>query len=79
MCDISNSEYSSDSEIYKISSCCEESVNCDEGGNVSDNRSMQHGMKKSGAKRRHFPYAGKPDINVILEHPVTPWIFLFVF
>jgi hypothetical protein len=42
--DISESEYSSDSEInVKISSCSEEIVGSDEEENDSDNTSMQHG------------------------------------
>jgi hypothetical protein len=40
--DISDSEYSSDSEInVKISSGCEQSARSDEAENVSDNSSMQ--------------------------------------
>jgi hypothetical protein len=42
--DISESEYNSDSEINLNISSCEQSVSCDEEGNVSDNSSTQHGI-----------------------------------
>jgi hypothetical protein len=52
-CDISEREYSSDSEInVKILSCGEQSVSSDEEENVSDNSSMQHcTWAKSDAER----------------------------
>jgi hypothetical protein len=43
--DISESKYSSDSEInVKISSCGEQSLSSDVEENVSDNSRMQHGI-----------------------------------
>jgi hypothetical protein len=54
----------------KISSCGEQSVSSDEEENVSDNSSMQHGIRaKSGAEQPCFPFSGKPGINVDLEEP----------
>jgi hypothetical protein len=69
--DIAESKYSSDSEInVKISSCSEQSVSSNEEENVGDNSSMQHGIwAKSGAEQPHFPFTGKPGINVDLEDP----------
>jgi hypothetical protein len=49
-CDISENEYSSDSEVnVKILSCGEHSVSCDEEEYVSDNSSMWHGMWKKSS------------------------------
>jgi hypothetical protein len=70
--DISDSEYSSDSEInVKISSGCEQSVSSDEAENISNNSSMQPDVwANSGAERPRFPFTGKPGINVDLEDPL---------
>jgi hypothetical protein len=43
--DISESEYSSDSEINVKISSCEQSVGSEEDENVSDNITMQHGIQ----------------------------------
>jgi hypothetical protein len=60
----------------KISSCGEQSVSSDEGENISDNSSMQHGIwAESSAKQPHFPFTGKPGINVHLEDPSNPLIY----
>jgi hypothetical protein len=66
--------YSSDSEInVKILSSGEQSVSSDEEENVSDSSSMQHSIwLKSGAEQPHFPFTGKPGINVELEDPSNP-------
>jgi hypothetical protein len=60
------SEYSSDSEInVKISLGDEQSV--------SSNSSMEpDAWANSGAERPHFPFTGKPGINVDLEEPSNP-------
>jgi hypothetical protein len=80
-CDISESEYGSDSKIsVKISSCGEQSVSSDEEENVSDKSSMQHGIwAKSSAERPHFPFTGKPGINVDLEDPSNPPAYFELF
>jgi hypothetical protein len=78
--DISESMCSTDTEIYvKIVSYDEQSVSSDE-ENMNDTSSMQHGIcAMSGAKRPHFPFTGKPGINVDLEDPIyPPGIFRFV-
>jgi hypothetical protein len=71
--DISQSEYSNDSDInVKISSCGEQSENSEE-ENISDNSSMQHGIwAKSGAERLRFPFTGKHGRNFYLEVPSNP-------
>jgi hypothetical protein len=47
---------------------------------VMDNSSMQHGIRaKSGAEQPHFPFTGKPGINVDLEDLLTPWNILSCF
>jgi hypothetical protein len=78
--DISESEYSSDSEInVKISSCGEQSVSSEE-ENDSDNSSMQHGIwAKLGAGQPYFPFTGKPGINVELEDPSKPLEYFELF
>jgi hypothetical protein len=65
---IFQSEYSSGSEIsMKISSRAEQSVGSDEAKNVSDNSSMQPDVWANlGAERPHFPFTGKPGINIDL-------------
>jgi hypothetical protein len=67
--DISESKYSSDSEInLKISSGGEQSVTSDKVENLSNNSSMQPDIwANSGAGRPHFPFTGKPGINVDLD------------
>jgi hypothetical protein len=62
----SDSEYSSDSEIsVQILLYGEKSVSSDEAENVSDNTSMQPDIwVNSDAERQHFPFTGKPGINV---------------
>jgi hypothetical protein len=79
--DISESKYSSDSEInVKISSCCEQSVSSDEEENVRDSTSMQHGIwAESGAERPRFPFTGMPGINVDLEDPSNPLEYFELF
>jgi hypothetical protein len=69
--DISESEYSSDSEInVKILSGGEQSVSSDEAENVRNSRSMQADVwANSDAVRPRFPFTGKPGINVDLEDP----------
>jgi hypothetical protein len=68
---ISQSEYSSDSEInVNILLGGEQRVSSDEAENVSDNSSMQPDVwAESGAKQPHFPFTAKPGINVDLEDP----------
>jgi hypothetical protein len=68
--DISESDYSSDSEInVKLLSCSEQSVSSDEEENVSDNSSVKDGIwAKSGAEQ-HSPFTGKLGINVDAEDP----------
>jgi hypothetical protein len=75
--DISESEYSCDSEInVKILSCSEQSISSDEEENVSDNSNMQHGIwAELGAEQPHFPFTGKPGINVDLEDPSNPLVY----
>jgi hypothetical protein len=65
--DISESEYSSDSEIYvKILSGGEQSVSFNEAENVSDNSSIQPDIWANlGAEVTHFPFTGKPGIMSI--------------
>jgi hypothetical protein len=67
--DISESKYSSDSEInVKIISCDVQSVISDEKENVSDNSSTQHGIwAEIGAEQPHLIFTGKLGINVDLE------------
>jgi hypothetical protein len=57
----------SDSEInVKISLGGEQSVSCDEAENISNNSSMQPDIwANSGTERPHFPFTGKPGINVL--------------
>jgi hypothetical protein len=64
--DVSESGYSSDSEINaKTSSGGEQSVSSDKAENIGDNRSMQPEVwAKSGAERPHFPFTGQAGINV---------------
>jgi hypothetical protein len=51
-------------------------VSSDEEENVNDNSSMQHGIwAKSGAGWPHFPFIGKPGINVDLEDGYV-WSFI---
>jgi hypothetical protein len=48
-------------------------VSSDEEENVSGNSNTQHGIwTKSGARQPHFPFTGKPNINVDLEDPSEP-------
>jgi hypothetical protein len=72
--DITESEYSSESEINaKISSSGEQSVSTDEEEDISDSSSMQHGIwAKSGAEQPHFSFTAKPSINVDLDDPSDP-------
>jgi hypothetical protein len=79
--DISESEYSSDSKInVKISSSGEQSVSSDEAENVSDTSSMQPDIyANSGAQLPHFPFTGKPGINVYLEDPSNPLEYFELF
>jgi hypothetical protein len=70
--DISESEYSSDSDV-KILSGGEQSVSSDQPENVSDNNSMQPNVwTNSGAEQPRFPFTGKSGINVYLEEPSNP-------
>jgi hypothetical protein len=77
---ISESEYSSDTEInVKISFGSEQSVSSDEAENVSDNSSMQPDIwPNSGAEQPDFPFTGKPGINVD-EHPNNPLEYFELF
>jgi hypothetical protein len=77
---VSESEYSRGSEInVKILSCGERSVSSDEEENVSDS-SMQHDIwAKSVAEVPHFPFTGKPSINVDLEYPSNALEYLACF
>jgi hypothetical protein len=71
--DISESEYSSDSEI---------NVNISSGGvqNVSDISSMQPDVWANlGAERPCSPFTGKPGINVDLEDPSNPLEYFELF
>jgi hypothetical protein len=79
--DISESQYSSDSEInVKILSCDKQTVNSDEEENFASNSSMQHGIwAKSGAEESHFVFTGRPGINVDLENPSNPWEYFELF
>jgi hypothetical protein len=64
----SESEYSSDNEINE-----KFSVGGDEAESVSNNGSLQPDVQaNSGAERPHFPFTGKPGINVDLEDPSNP-------
>jgi hypothetical protein len=75
---ISKSEYSSDSEInVEISLGGGQSVSSDETENVSDNSSMQLDVGEiSGTEQPHFPFTGKPGINVDLEDHSNPLEYL---
>jgi hypothetical protein len=51
----------------------EQSVSSDEAQNVSDDSSMQPDVwANSGAERPHFPFTGKPGIDIDLEDPSNP-------
>jgi hypothetical protein len=63
----------------KISSCSEEIVGSDEEENDSDNTSMQHGTWAKSGVKRHFPFTGKPGINVDLEYPSNPLEYFELF
>jgi hypothetical protein len=73
--------YSSESEMHvKIRSCGEQNVSCYEEDNVSCNSSTQHGeWAKSDTEGAHFPFTGKPGINVDLEdHPLEYFEWLCI-
>jgi hypothetical protein len=78
---ISESDYSTDNEInVNISFGSEQSVSSDGAENVSDNSSMQPDVQvNSGAERPHFPFTGKPGINVDLEDPSKPLEYFELF
>jgi hypothetical protein len=64
----------------KILLCGEQSVSSDEEENVGDNSSMQHYIRsKSGAEQLHFPFTGKPGINVDLEDSSNPQEYFQLF
>jgi hypothetical protein len=64
----------------KILSCGEQSVSSDEGENVSDNSTVQHGIwAKSGAEQPCFPFTGKSATNVDLEDPHNPQEYFELF
>jgi hypothetical protein len=79
--DISESEYSSDSEInVNILSGGEQNASSDEVESVSDNSSMQPDIwTNSGAERPRFKFTGKPGINVDLEDPSKPLEYFELF
>jgi hypothetical protein len=59
--DLSESEYSSENVCMWWTY-----VSYGEEENVSDNRSMQHGIRvKSGAGRPRFPFTGEPGLMLI--------------
>jgi hypothetical protein len=72
--DISQSGYSSDSEInVKLLSHGEPSVSSNEAEYVSHNKSMQPDVwTNSGAQQPRFPFTGKPGINVDSKDPSNP-------
>jgi hypothetical protein len=77
---ISESKYSSDSEINVKISCGEQSVSSDEEEDASDSSSMQHvTWAKSGHEQPCFPLNGKPGINVDLEDPSNPLEYFELF
>jgi hypothetical protein len=56
------------------------SVSSDEEENVNDNNGMQHGiLAKSDDEWPHFPFIGKPGINVALEKPSNPLEYFELF
>jgi hypothetical protein len=58
----------------------EQSVSFDEAENVSDDSGTQpDAWANSGAERPHFPFTGKPGINVDLEDPRNTWNILSSF
>jgi hypothetical protein len=62
----------------KILSCGEQSVSSDEEENVSDNSNTQPDVwANSGAEQPHFPFTGKPGINVDLHEPSNPFLNIF--
>jgi hypothetical protein len=72
--DISESEYSSDSEInMKVPSDGEQAVSSDQAENINDNSSLQPDVwPNSGSERPRFPFTGKAGINVDVEVPSNP-------
>jgi hypothetical protein len=55
----------------------------DEEESVSDSSSMQHGIwANSAAEWPHFPFIGKPGLNIDLEDPSNPlgifWVVLYI-
>jgi hypothetical protein len=55
-----------------ISSSSQQSVRSNE-EDVSDNSGMQHGTwTKLGAGQPHFPFSGKPGLNVGFKDPTNP-------
>jgi hypothetical protein len=79
--DISDSEYSSDSEInVNILSGDEQSVSSDGSENVSNNSSMQPDIwANSCAEQPCFPFTDKPGINVDSEDPSIPLEYFELF
>jgi hypothetical protein len=58
----------------------EQSVSSDEAKNFSDNSRMQPDVwANSGAERLHFPFTGKPGINVALVDPSNPLEYFVLF
>jgi hypothetical protein len=68
-------EFSDDSDcdydtVVKFLPDSEQSDSSDDEDNVNDDSDMQHGTwTKVGAERPHFPFSGKPGLNVHLEDP----------
>jgi hypothetical protein len=50
----------------------EQSVSSDEAENISDNIMQPEIWANSGAEQPHFPFSGKPGINVVSEDPSNP-------
>jgi hypothetical protein len=63
-----------------ISSGSEQRENSDDEGNANDISDMQHDTWTSvGAERQHFPFSGKPGINVDLEDRNNPLEYFGLF
>jgi hypothetical protein len=70
--DIFEREYNSNSDMnVKMPSYGKQCVIFDE-DNANDGSSMHHGIwTKSGAKQPHFPFTGRPGMNIVLEHLIN--------
>jgi hypothetical protein len=66
--------------VFKFLSGNKQSDSYDDKHNVNDDSDMQHETwTKVGAKQSHFPFSGKPGLNVDLEDPNNPLEYFELF